>query len=801
MIQKKNNIEVKKQGIICVMPFTSINFWINGEAYSCPCHHDEKNKIGHIKKNTISEMWNSDIARWVRRRMYEGEWQNICNPACPTIVNYLLFNKFIKYGELEKNEHMTPKLIEEIRAKNDYLESPPTFFQTDISSICNLRCIMCGRGECKEDSTMNKKMWTDLKRYLPTTKSMCLTGMGDPFARPDTRELLINYKGLIRFHIVTNGLLLPKYWEQVKHQKFAGINISIDAATKETYEKIRVGGKWKNLIRTLDLVKQNRSKFGCIVINMTVMRSNYKEISQFVDLAESYGFDCLFQKINGQFGDENIFELNNTKILNELENIFIDESCKKRCINVSWSNLLYYVNLLKKKGDCRNIQISGPESNLQKKGHKISSFWVQIKQIRQNIIIQLTKYYNRVIKGLSLPDARRRHYYELCLARIRIILNEGWRNFFWKDRNHFTHEYTPDKTVLSTITENNKTNEISKQGIICINPFIAMRFFSNGNSYSCECLHWPKYNFGNIKLNSIAEIWNSDVARSIRRKMYEGKWQDICNPTCPIIIDYLRYNKFIKYEDLEKNELVSPELIKEIRARKDYLESLPTYFQPDISSACNLRCIMCDREQIKDEPVMQKKLWTDLKQYLPTAKAIFLTGWGDAFARPDTRKLLIDYKGSAKFRILTNGLLLPRYWEKIKYQKFDSLDISIDAATKATYEKIRIGGRWEDLLKTIDLVKQNRDKFKNISINMTVMRSNYKEIPQFIDLAESYGFNCSFQAIRYSWGEENIFELNDTEALSELRKIAINEGSKKRFINICWLDLSHFLDLNLSVYG
>lgn len=345
-----------------------------------------------------------------------------------------------------------------------------------------------------------------------------------------------------------------------------------------------------------------------------------------------------------------------------------------------------------------------------------------------------------------------------------------------------------------------KTN---KREIICINPFIAMVFSFNGNTWGCMCPEWPKYSIGNIKQSSIAEIWNSDAARSIRRKMYEGRWQDICKPTCPIIADYLRYNKLIKYGELEKNKLLTPEAAEEIKAKKDYLKSPPVYFQPDISTDCNLHCIMCGRKQCKKDPAVQKKLWNDLKNYLPTAKEICITGMGEALARSDTRELLINYRGPAKFRLLTNGLLLPKYWEKIKHQNFAWLSISTDAATKTTYEKIRRGGRWEDLLKTFELVRQNKDKFGYIQLNMTVMRSNYREIPRFIDLAESYGFHCFFQSIQGEWGEENIFKFRDSITLDELENIVMNEASKRRSINIHWGDLLAHLDIpsDINLYS
>ena len=149
---------------------------------------------------------------------------------------------------------------------------------------------------------------------------------------------------------------MPKYWERVKHQKFRSIIISVDAATKETYEKIRVGGKWEELLTSLSLIAEKRNKFEHIVINMTVMRSNYREIPQFIDLAESYGFNVTFQGMVGQgrhgnYGHENIFKLKDAKALNELRNIVINESSRTRSIEVGWKDLLIYLGLLSSQGN------------------------------------------------------------------------------------------------------------------------------------------------------------------------------------------------------------------------------------------------------------------------------------------------------------------------------------------------------------------------------------------------------------------------------------------------------------------
>ena len=74
------------------------------------------------------------------------------------------------------------------------------------------------------------------------------------------------------------------------------------------------------------------------------------------------------------------------------------------------------------------------------------------------------------------------------------------------------------------------------------------------------------------------------------------------------------------------------------------------------------------------------------------------------------------------------------------------------------------------------------------------MRSNYKEIPAFIDFVESYGFFPMFSRIQGMFEDENIFEMNDQAALNELRSIVTNERTKKRTVRVVWQDLIEFAD-------
>ena len=76
------------------------------------------------------------------------------------------------------------------------------------------------------------------------------------------------------------------------------------------------------------------------------------------------------------------------------------------------------------------------ETSLQEKVAQIHSLESQIQQIQHSIPMQLVNRYQRVIEKLLRSGTRRRHYYELGLTGIRVILNEGGRSFFRQVKAH-----------------------------------------------------------------------------------------------------------------------------------------------------------------------------------------------------------------------------------------------------------------------------------------------------------------------------------------------------------------------------
>jgi wyosine [tRNA(Phe)-imidazoG37] synthetase (radical SAM superfamily) len=100
---------------------------------------------------------------------------------------------------------------------------------------------------------------------------------------------------------MTNGLLLtPRVWDQIRMARpaIAGVSISVDAATSETY-RLNRGADFQRLMDNLAFLSQ-LVEAGQIWVELSfvVQANNYREMPQFVELARRFGFDSvLFQRL------------------------------------------------------------------------------------------------------------------------------------------------------------------------------------------------------------------------------------------------------------------------------------------------------------------------------------------------------------------------------------------------------------------------------------------------------------------------------------------------------------------------
>lgn len=161
----------------------------------------------------------------------------------------------------------------------------PHLIDWAITEVCNLDCKHCRGVPGGELSTERaRELIGEIARLKP---GWVIVEGGEPLLRRDLFELLglMRERGL-EVHLISNGTLLTREVASIIKQMGVRLMISIDGATKDTYESIRAGADFD---RVLDAARMCAAEGILEAINTTIMKRNYREIPGIFELAASIG--------------------------------------------------------------------------------------------------------------------------------------------------------------------------------------------------------------------------------------------------------------------------------------------------------------------------------------------------------------------------------------------------------------------------------------------------------------------------------------------------------------------------------
>jgi molybdenum cofactor biosynthesis enzyme MoaA len=193
----------------------------------------------------------------------------------------------------------------------------------NLGTHCNIRCIMCWQDHVNPLKLTDEQI-DNIKELIPTCHTLQLVG-GEPTVYKSFWDLADYFREhaipQARFLMLTNGLLLTRdkleRLDGIEHVNFC---VNIDGPSKESYEKIRFGGKWEVLIDNLRTLNAYRRKHGkknwCLSLAFTLMRSNVGMIEEGIKMADAFDAGWHCGVIFGEhapieqcpvFFDENVF--------------------------------------------------------------------------------------------------------------------------------------------------------------------------------------------------------------------------------------------------------------------------------------------------------------------------------------------------------------------------------------------------------------------------------------------------------------------------------------------------------------
>lgn len=173
----------------------------------------------------------------------------------------------------------------------------PIQLDFELNASCNLKCPMCPNS-AESNNRKGKDTWfkfDDFKRILDAgvkngLKAIKLNYLNEPLIRKDIIQFISYAKeiGISDIYLSTNGLLLTDvFTKELIEAGLTRIQVSIDAYTNETYDKVRPGGDLGKVVENIEQFVKIRNELQSITplirVNFVRTELNEHELQHFVD--------------------------------------------------------------------------------------------------------------------------------------------------------------------------------------------------------------------------------------------------------------------------------------------------------------------------------------------------------------------------------------------------------------------------------------------------------------------------------------------------------------------------------------
>jgi MoaA/NifB/PqqE/SkfB family radical SAM enzyme len=272
-------------------------------------------------------------------------------------------------------------------------------------------------------------------------------------------------------------------------------------------------------------------------------------------------------------------------------------------------------------------------------------------------------------------------------------------------------------------------------GRFCPMPFEKLALDGDG-AHLC-CSSWLPLVVGDANTQSLEEIWNSKAAMEVRRSIIDGDFK-YCLDRCPAIQE----GTLPRASDIPADMYAAA-----AAAKSAPLPWGPKHLAVLYDRTCNLSCPSCRTEVLSATPKEREEFRLVLERVvrpaLPSLKVIEFAG-GEALASAHLRTVLdaVDPRKHPDLRValFTNGTLFNRKaWDHLSnIHGIVSVYVSLDGATKATFEEIRRGGTWEETFANVEFMSalRRQGEIAELALTFVVQARNFREMADFVRLGQ-----------------------------------------------------------------
>ena len=289
-----------------------------------------------------------------------------------------------------------------------------------------------------------------------------------------------------------------------------------------------------------------------------------------------------------------------------------------------------------------------------------------------------------------------------------------------------------------------------KTKFICKHPFEYLDAQEYG-LFMC-CPSWLPENIENYRdteIPNFAESWNNLTSNKIRQSVIDGSYSFCDENICPFLNEVIHTkesNEFLLDKDVFLEKYGDKIIYDENGLVKNYSGG-PETIAYGFDRSCNLKCPSCRSETVfnpqkgSETKHRQEVILKNIEDsFSESVKTLYITGSGDPVYSKLYRNYLQEfdedkYPNLESIQLITNGVLLDeKMWSSFKSKKYiNTIEISVDAGTKDTYENItRLNGDWDRVTENISFL-YHQPEIKYMILSMVVSEYNYKEVLAFYD--------------------------------------------------------------------
>lgn len=287
----------------CILPWTHLHIPADGKLKAC-CRASYKLPIGDLNKNKISEIWNNEKFKKIRKNMMEGlecaecedcyQLEKIGTPSFRQVANKDFSGSNYLIDSTSSDGHLSKEEI--------------AFVDVRFSNICNFKCRTCNPTQSSLIAKEYEKIFPpietavlsvesaleDIKKMVPHLKRINFAG-GEPLLHDDhyrLLEFLIQSKKTdIELCYHTNlSTFTHKNWNALKLWNFfekVFVVASIDDVGARG-EFIRKGFSWEQFKKNAKLIKVFSPRAG-LKFNITINVLNVLYVDEIVDTLKATG--------------------------------------------------------------------------------------------------------------------------------------------------------------------------------------------------------------------------------------------------------------------------------------------------------------------------------------------------------------------------------------------------------------------------------------------------------------------------------------------------------------------------------